>query len=65
MEYNNEDRIDEHEILDLSAKIEIILHGLRYAIFFKDLDILRKTAIDLQDCSTIINDVIEAEFGTE
>lgn len=62
MEYN---KIDEQEILDLSAKISIILQGLKYAIFFKDLDILRKTAIDLHDCSGTINELIEAEFGTE
>ena len=37
--------IDQHEILDLSAKIQIILQGLKYAIFFKDIDTLRKAAM--------------------
>ena len=57
--------IDQHEILDLSAKIQIILQGLKYAIFFKDMDTLRKAAIDLQECSEIINEMVEVEFGTD
>jgi len=45
--------IDEHELLDLGAKVGIILQGLRYAVVFQDLDIVRKCVIDLNDCSVM------------
>ena len=57
--------IDDHEILDMSAKAEIILHGLRYAVLFKDIDVLRKTVIDLQDCAYVLDAMVERMFSSE
>ncbi len=57
--------IDDHEMLDISAKAEIILHGLRYAVLFKDIDVLRKTVIDLHDCVNILDAMIESRFESE
>ena len=57
--------IDDHEILDMSAKAEIILHGLRYAVLFKDIDVLRKTVIDLQDCADVLDAMVESRFSSE
>ena len=54
--------IDEHELLDLGAKAEIILHGIRYAVLFKDIDILRKAVVDLQDCANILDEIVEHRF---
>ena len=53
----------EHEVLDLGAKMEIVLQGLRYAVMFQDLDTLRKCVIDLQNCSQDMDNMLEAEFG--
>ena len=55
--------IDEHELLDLGAKAEIILSGLRYAVVFQDLDILRKCVIDLQNCVDAMEGMVDDEFG--
>ena len=55
--------LDEHEVLDLGAKMEIVLQGLRYAVMFQDLDTLRKCVIDLQNCSQDMDNMLEAEFG--
>jgi hypothetical protein len=60
---DNELTIDEHELLDLGAKAEIILNGLRYAVVFQDLDILKKCVVDLKDCVDIMDSMIEDEFG--
>ncbi len=57
--------MDEHEFLDQGAKIELILQGIRYAIVFQDIDVLRKAVIDLQDCVDIMNNMVEDAFGTE
>ena len=57
--------IDEHELLDMGAKADIILQGLRYAIVFQDLDIVKKCIIDLQDCLNIMDSIIEDHFGKE
>jgi len=57
--------LDEHELLDLGAKAEIILNGLRYAVVFQDLDILKKCVIDLKDCVETMDAMIEDYFGDE
>jgi len=57
--------VDEHELLDLGAKAEIILQGLRYAVVFQDLDIVRKCVIDLGDCVDSMDAMIEDQFGNE
>jgi len=57
--------IDEHELLDLGAKVGIILQGLRYAVVFQDLDIVRKCVIDLKDCVDAMESMIEDQFGDE
>ena len=57
--------IDEHELLDMGVKADIILQGLRYAIVFRDLDIVKKCIIDLQDCVNIMDSIIEDDFGKE
>jgi len=62
---SNELIIDEHELLDLGAKAEIILQGFRYAIVFQDLDIIRKCVIDLKDCVDTMDSMIEDSFGKE
>ena len=58
----NELAFDDHEILDLGAKAEIILQGVRYAVLFKDIDVLRKAVSDLQDCADIMDSMIEERF---
>ena len=55
--------VDEHELLDIGIKIEIILSGLRYAVVFKDLDVLRKCVVDLKDCVDAMDCVVEYAFG--
>ena len=55
--------VDEHELLDLAAKAEIILSGLRYAVVFQDLDILKKCVIDLRDCVDAMDSMVEDDFG--
>tara|TARA_Y100000310_G_C20604512_1_gene774801 strand:+ start:587 stop:778 length:192 start_codon:yes stop_codon:yes gene_type:complete len=57
--------MDEHELLDLGAKAEIILSGLRYAVVFQDLDILKKCVIDLKECVDAMDSMVEDEFGDE
>lgn len=57
--------IDEHELLDLGAKAEIILSGMRYAVVFQDLDVLKKCVFDLKDCVNVIESVVEDDFGDE
>ena len=57
--------LDDHEILDLGAKAEIILHGIRYAVLFKDIDVLRKAVVDLQDCANILDAIIEDRFESD
>tara|TARA_Y100000310_G_scaffold345435_1_gene464994 strand:- start:5327 stop:5539 length:213 start_codon:yes stop_codon:yes gene_type:complete len=61
----NELTMDEHELLDLGAKAEIVLSGLRYAVVFQDLDILRKCVMDLRNCVDAMDEVLEDEFGDE
>ena len=57
--------IDEHELLDVSTKVEIVLSGIRYAIVFQDLDVLRKCIIDLKDCVETMEAVVEFDFGED
>tara|TARA_Y100000034_G_C6695945_1_gene306682 strand:+ start:253 stop:444 length:192 start_codon:yes stop_codon:yes gene_type:complete len=57
--------MDEHELLDLGAKAEIILSGLRYAVVFQDLDILKKCVIDLKECVDAMDSMVEDAFGDE
>jgi len=54
--------IDEHELLDLGVKAEIILQGLRYAVVFQDTEIVRKCVMNLQDCVDSMDILIENEF---
>ena len=58
-----EEVLNEHELLDLSAKVEIILQGLRYAVFFKDLDALNGCMLELRHAVTIMDEVVEGQFG--
>ena len=62
---SDELEIDEHELLDMGVKADIILQCLRYAIVFRDLDIGKKCIIDLQDCVNIMDSIIEDDFGKE
>ena len=57
--------LDDHELLDMSAKIEIVLQGIRYAILFQDIDTLKKAIIDLHDCVIIMDEIVEGSFGDE
>ena len=57
--------IDEHELLDVGAKIDIILQGIRYAVLFQDIDTLKKAIIDLHNCVMIMDEIVEGEFGDE
>tara|TARA_Y100000310_G_C19997122_1_gene496744 strand:- start:107 stop:316 length:210 start_codon:yes stop_codon:yes gene_type:complete len=65
VEENEELTIYEQELLELGAKAEIILQGLRYAVVFQDLDIVRKCVIDLGDCVASMDAMIEDNFGNE
>jgi len=58
----NELDFDDHGILDMGAKAEIILQGVRYAVLFKDIDVLRKAIADLQDCADIMDAMTEERF---
>ena len=53
---------DDHLLLDISAKVEIVLQGLRYAVLYKDIDVLRKCVIDLQDCIGTLDEIVEGKF---
>ena len=57
--------LDEHELLDLGAKSQIVLDGLRYAVMFQDIDTVRKCVIDLHNCVMIMDEIVEGQFGTE
>ena len=57
--------IEEHELLDMNAKIEIILQGIRYAVLFQDIDTLRKAIIDLHNCVMIMEEIVEGDFGDD
>ena len=54
--------LDDHAVLDIAAKSEIVLQGMRYGVFFKDIDVLRKCAIDLRHCAEIIEEMVEERF---
>ena len=55
--------MDEHILLDLVAKSQIILKGVQYGVMSQDIDILRKAVMDLQDVVGIMNEVIADDFG--
>jgi prefoldin subunit 5 len=55
--------MDEHDILDLAAKAQIISRGIEYGVLVKDIDTLRKAVIDLQECATIMDEIVEDDFG--
>ena len=57
--------LDDHEIIDLGPKAEIIIQGFRYAVLFKDIDVLRKAVVDLQDCANILDAIIEDRFESD
>ena len=57
--------LDDHELLDIGARVEIIIQGLRYAVLFKDIDTLRKCLIDLDENVKLLNDMIEGRFEQE
>ena len=54
--------LDDHAILDMVAKAQIVLHGVQYGVFFKDIDVLRKCAIDLKECAEIVDEIVEERF---
>ena len=51
--------IDDHELLDMGAKIDIILQGFRYGVLFQETDLIKKCIIDLQDCIDIMRELVE------
>jgi len=58
-----EEILDEHGLLDLSAKMEIILQGMRYAVFFRDLDALNGCMLELKHTVDVMDEVVEEQFG--
>jgi len=62
---SDELNIDEHELLDLGAKAEIVLQGLRYAVVFQDSEAIRGCVWNLRDCVDSMNLVLESAFEDE
>ena len=55
--------MDEHDILDLAAKAQIITKGIEYGVMVQDIDTLRKAVMDLQQCAVILDEIVEDDFG--
>jgi len=55
--------MEEHIVLDLVANSQIVLSGIKYAVFVQDIDILRKAVFDLKDVVDVMFEVIEDDFG--
>lgn len=54
--------MDEHELLDLVAKSQIITRGIQYGVVAQDIDTLRKAVIDLKDCAEDMDDLVTNDF---
>ena len=54
--------LDEHELLDVCAKTQVCVGGIRYVIMFKDADTLRHTIRQLRNIVLAMNDIIMDEF---
>ena len=61
--YEEESIMDEHELLDLVAKSQIITRGIQYGVVAQDIDTLRKAVIDLKDCAEDMDDLVAHDFG--
>ena len=58
-------RTNSHGVLDIAAKAEIVLRGVRYAVLYEDIDTLRKCVTDLRNCVLDMKEIVEEEFGKE
>jgi len=53
----------EHELLDLVAHSQIVIKGIQYGVFKKDIDVTRKAILDLKDVVKVMYEVLEDDFG--